>query len=201
MNIAQWALIISLLALVLSGSGFYYQYLRGYHHLSVAILQWTYDDDDLSVSLAFVNYGNKDEVVLNARPIVAADKSKPQWETTRVERDWLWGAGEDSFIIPAGAVVVKRVDLKIAGAKLPSVESNDVPKDRQTDVGLLIFYLGRNAEFLQKTEFFAHLRIITTHPEMFGGGFGFARSRIDPRSFDLLKYNQRWPRWGRCVVH
>jgi hypothetical protein len=193
---ARFALLVSFAAFAVSFLAFYYQYLRTYHHLSAAILKWNYSESTLSVSVAFVNYGNKDEIVLDSRPIVAADKNKPEWQTksTDASADWLVGVGKDSFVIPAGAVIVKRVEIDIADKDLPFVEINEPQKAKKTDVGVRFLYLGRNAEVMEKVAFFASIKAAPLPNGLASGGdaTGYVHSRTNPLSFELLKYSD-WP--------
>jgi hypothetical protein len=186
--LAGVALIISLLT---AGVPFYYQFLRAKHQLRVAIVKWGYADSKLSVAAAFINQGNKDEILLNVKPIVSADKAKLEWQTTIEEIDWLRGVGNESFIIPAGAVVIRRTEVQISDANLPFLEVDDKGrKAKKTDVGIHILYLARDAEVVDKTFYFASIRTVAFPKELSteSGAAGHVHSRTEPRTMDLLKY-------------
>jgi hypothetical protein len=190
---ALWIAVVSLLVAIFGAVvPWYYQYLRVTHHVDVIALKFSYEQENLAVSVAFVNRGNKDEVIADIHAIVSADRTKGSWNSQIHEDDWSsLRVGANSFLVPAGAVVVRRAEITIAPANLPFREEAGPPlsngPDKVTDVGIHVLYLGR--EGLEEKTFFFGRVFDRPAPKEWSEQMrgGYVHSRIDPKLLELLR--------------
>src|SRR5919108_518251 len=124
MSEGRLGLILAFLSLLVSSLAFslpfYYEFLRERHDLRLSMLGYNYNRGFITVSVAFLNRGTGDEVILDWSPI-AGETTDTTHYTTKGRGDLLNPYGDAQFVIHRGDAVVKRMEWPIKQDDLPGL--------------------------------------------------------------------------------
>ena len=114
--------IVALVALTISGLGFYRSYIYTKQDLEVTVTEVSYvtNQGELYISIAFSNGGNRDAAVLRVEPALWSADRKPKaaWVplVDRVHQDIPVTAPKTPLIVKAGGVEVVMLSAKLNAA-------------------------------------------------------------------------------------
>ena len=127
----DWGTVMAVLALVVSGLGFYRSYLYTKQDLQITVTEVSYvtNEGGLYITIAFSNGGNRDAAVLRVEPALwsGVQSSKPAWRAVlaKVHPDIPLTVPKTPLVVKAGGVEVVRLSamLKASDAEQSSLAS------------------------------------------------------------------------------
>jgi hypothetical protein len=115
----DWGTVMAVLALAVSGLGFYRSYLYTKQDLQITVTEVSYvtNQGGLYITIAFSNGGNRDAAVLRVEPALwtALESAKPGWRAVlaRVHPDIPLTVPKTPLVVKAGGVEVVRLSAML----------------------------------------------------------------------------------------
>jgi len=193
--------VVALLALTISGLGFYRSYIYTKQDLEVTVTEVSYvtNQGELYISIAFSNGGNRDAAVLRVEPALWRADSKPQaaWVplVDRVHPDIPVTAPKTPLIVKAGGVEVVTLSAMLTAA---AAEQNFLAARGGTFLGIRVATMNSDGNLYLLEHAVARLaldgegHIQGAEPAIHQTLSGFEDLRVAPPG-DMLQSNKKTP--------